>query len=208
MNRLVRLAASAALLPLAACGSLFQSHAAPEVVYELKAGTPPAATTRLAATLLVARPRARPGLDSDRIAVTLPGERLDAYGGARWSAPLPELVESLLIEELRAAGGWQSVVGARDAFGGRYLLEVDIEAFEADYAAAGSAPSVRVRLSGQLGLESERRLLATVEGSASVAAGADRQREVLAAFGRAFADASAQLIAAADAAAAGDAGVR
>jgi cholesterol transport system auxiliary component len=201
-------AALATLAVLAGCSGLFQSHEPPPTVYELRPAAPSAAATRLAATLAVARPRARPGLDTDRIAVTLPGQRLDAYGRARWSAPLPELVESLLVAGLRGAGGWQSVVAGRGAFGARYLLETDIEAFEADYAAGGATPTVRVRLVGQLGLAAERRLVATVEGSAAVAAGADRQHEVIAAFARAFADAAQQLIAATDAAAAGDAGVR
>jgi cholesterol transport system auxiliary component len=202
------LPALAALAALAGCGGLFQTREPAFTVYELRPAAPTAAATRLTATLAVARPRARPGLDSDRIAVTLPGQRLDAYGGARWSAPLPELVESLLVAGLREAGGWQAVVAERDAFGGRYLLETDIEAFEADYGAGGAAPTVHVRLSGQLGLAAERRLVASFEGSATVAAAADHQREVVAAFARAFADAAQQLIAAADAAAAGDAGVR
>jgi len=208
-RRLARLAPLALpLVLLGGCGSLFETHEKPFTVYELKAGTPPAATARLAATLVVARPRARPGLDSERIAVTLPGQRLDAYGGARWSAPLPEMVESLLIEDFRRAGCWQSVVAGRDAFGGRYLVETGIDAFEADYGAGGAAPVVRVRLSGAIGLAGERRLVATVEGSAEVPAAADRQREVIAAFERAFDQAAAQLVAAADAAAAADAGVR
>jgi ABC-type uncharacterized transport system auxiliary subunit len=198
----------AAAAALAACGGLLQSHEVELTVYELNATAPPAAATRLTATLSVARPRARPGLDSDRIAVTLAGQRLDAIGGSRWSAPLPDLVQALLIDGLRDAGGWQAVVTERDAFRGRYLLESDVEAFEAEYPQSGAAPTVRVKLSGQLGLSAERRLIATVAGSASVKAGADRQREVVAAFERAYNDAAQQLIAAIDSAAAADAGVR
>ena len=189
-----------ALLLLAACGGLFENKQPALAVYALGAGAPVAATGQVAATLVVARPRVRADLDGDRIAVKLPDRRFDAYGGARWSAPLPALVESLLVEGLRGSGGWHAVVPARGAFGGRYLLEPEIERFEADYAAGGGAPTVHVRLRGELGLISERQLLATVEGSASVAATADRQREVVAAFESAYTQAAQQLIAATNAA--------
>jgi cholesterol transport system auxiliary component len=198
-SSIVGLGASA--LALAACSGVFRSHEAPPVVYELRAGALAPAPGRVAATLVVARPRTRPGLDSDRIAVTLPDRRLDVYVGTRWSAPLPVLVESLLIEGLRSSGGWQAVVPERSQFGGRYVLQTEIGAFEADYTGGAGAPTVRVRLRGELGLALERRLVASAEGGAAVTAAADRQREVTAAFEAAYREAAAQLIAAIDAAA-------
>ncbi len=192
------------LLPallLGACGGVFQTHEVVPTVYELKAPTVAAAPARIAATLRVGRPRTRPGLDSERVAVTLPDQRLDAYGGSRWSAALPLLVQSLLIEGLRSSGGWQAVVPEHTAFGGDYLLEPEIEAFEADYS-AGTPPTVRVRLRAELGEHATRRLIAVVEGSATVRATADRQREVIAAFETAYGEAAAALIGAVNAAAA------
>jgi cholesterol transport system auxiliary component len=196
------LAALAATFPLAACSGLFHSQAPVAAVYELRAGPVAQAATPSAATLVVSRPRARPGLDSDRIAVQLADRRLDAYAGARWSAPLPDLVESLLVEGLRASGGFQSVVSERGEFVGRYLLEPEITDFEADYSRGAGAPTVRVRLHAQFGLVTEHRPLATLEGSAEVTAAADRQREVTAAFEAAYRQAAGQLIAALGAAAA------
>jgi cholesterol transport system auxiliary component len=190
--------AGAALL--AGCGGVFQSHERAALVYELRAGAVEPAAVQVAATLVVAPPRVRPGLDTDRIAVTLGDRRLDAYAGARWSAPLGRLVEDLLLEGLRASGGWQAVLPERDAFAGRYLLETEIVEFEADYG-AGAVPTVRVSLAGELGLGRERRLIASVAGSAAVPAAADRQREVTAAFESAYRQAAAQLIAATQAAA-------
>ena len=190
------------LLPalfLAACGGVFQTHEVVPTVYELKSPPVEVSPARIPATLRVARPRTRPGLDSERIAVTLADRRLDAYGGSRWSAALPALVEALLIEGLRASGGWQAVVPEHTAFGGDYLLQPEIEAFEADYS-AGGPPTVRVRLRAELGLNAERRLLAAVEGSAAVRATADRQREVIAAFETAYGQAAAALITAINAA--------
>jgi ABC-type uncharacterized transport system auxiliary subunit len=196
------LLALAATLPLAACSGLFHSQTPTATVYELRAGAVPPATTSIAATLVVARPRVRPGLDSERIAVLLGDRRLDAYAGARWSAPLPDLVEALLVAGLRAGGGWQAVVSERGEFGGRYLLEPEITDFEADYSKGPGAPTVRVVLHAEFGLAAEHRPLATLEGSAEVAAAADRQREVTAAFEAAYRQAAGQLIAALGAAAA------
>ena len=190
-----------AALGLSACGSVFQTHEIVPTVYELKSPPVASAPKAIAATLRIARPRTRPGLDSERIAVTLADRRLDGYGGTRWSAPLPALVESLLAEGFRASGGWQAVVPERSAFGGEYVLQPEIEAFEADYS-AGGPPTVRVRLRAELGLNSDRRLIATLEGSAAVRATADRQREVIAAFESAYGEAAATLISSVNAAAA------
>ena len=66
------------LVLLAGCGSLFKTTEVMPTVYELRAPTPEPAASRLPATLIVARPRTRPGLATDRIAVTLADRRLDA----------------------------------------------------------------------------------------------------------------------------------
>lgn len=204
MKHLCRCAAIALaatlLATLAGCGSVFQSHESAPVTYALRGAAPVAAPAQVAATLVVARPVARAGLDSERIAVRLPELQLDGYAGARWSAPPPRLVEALLLDALRAAGGWRAVVSEHSAFGGRYLLQTEITDFAADYA-AGGAPLVRVALRGELGLAAERRLVASVAGRGEVRAAADRQREVAAAFEQAAARAVEELVAAADAAA-------
>jgi cholesterol transport system auxiliary component len=192
--------ALALVATLTACGGVFQTHEAAPVSYALRSVPPVAATAQVAATLVVARPVARPGLDSERIAVRLPDRRLDAYAGASWSAPPPRLVEALLLDALRAAGGWRAVVSEHSAFGGRYLLQTEITDFAADYG-AGGAPLVRVELRGELGVAAERRLVASVAGRGEVRAAADRQHEVMAAFDAAAAQAVAELVAATDAAA-------
>ncbi len=201
MKHLIAWPALAALAALAGCGGLLQTHEAAPVVYTLHAVPPPPAPAAVAATLVIARPAARPGLDTERIAVLLPDHRLDAYAGASWRAPLPRLVEALLVDSFRAAGGWRAVVTERSAFPGRYLLQTEITEFGAEYAEAGRAPLVRVTLRGELGLAAERRLVASIEGRAEVRAAADHQRDVAAAFETAAGQAIASLIAAADAAA-------
>jgi ABC-type uncharacterized transport system auxiliary subunit len=190
---------------LAGCGGgLFQSHQAAPQVYELR---PPAAAPlapRVAATLVVARPTVRPGLDSDHIAVLLPDRRLDAFAGSRWSAPVPVLVQSLLIEGLRARGGFEAVVPERGAFNGRYLLQAEVREFAAVYPGEGAAPLVRVQLHAELGRVADRRLLATLDGRGEKAAAGNRLRDVLAAFEAAYAEAADALAAGVHAAALAD----
>ena len=199
-------AALAAVVALGGCAATFHSHEPLPSTYTLRArAAGKAVGTPLAATLVIAQPTTRPGFDTDRIVVTLPDRRVDAYAGARWSAPVPELVEGLLLDGFRNAGGFHAVVTERSAFGGRYLLQLEIDEFAADYGVVGGLPVARVALHGEIGVSGERHLIGVVAGSAAVAASADRQREVAAAFEAACADAAEQVIAAVNAAAALDA---
>jgi ABC-type uncharacterized transport system auxiliary subunit len=195
------LAAGGCLVALAGCGSLFQSHQLLPTVYRLNAVPVAAAPAVVGATLMIARPVARPGLEGDRIAVTLPDHRLDNYATGRWPGPLPRIVEALLVDGFRSAGGWQAVVTDRSGFAARYVLQTEVQEFAADYAAVGAAPVARVTLRGELGIAAERRLVASAAASAAVPAAADRAHDVAAAFEAAYAEAAAKLIAAIDAAA-------
>ena len=190
---------------LAGCGGLFQSHQSAPQVYELRPPAGAALAPRVAATLVLARPSARPGLDSERIAVRLPDRRLDAFAGSRFSAPVTVLVQSLLIEELRARGGFEAVVAERGAFDGRYLLQTEVREFAAVYPSEGAAPLVRVALHAELGRATDRRLLATLDGQGEKAAAGNRLRDVLAAFEAAYAEAADVLVAGVHAAALADA---
>ena len=196
MNASARLVILGLSLGLGACAGSFRSHAPAVDIYTLRGATPAVALRSVDATLVIAHPTARPGLDGDAMAVTLPDRRLSAYVGGRWSGPLPRLVEGLLVDGFRGAGAFHAVVTERSAFGGRYLLQLEIVEFAADYTTIGVTPTVHVTLAGQLGISGERRPLATITGSATALATADRQRDVAAAFETAYGAAAAQLIAA------------
>lgn len=73
----------------AGCGGLLKSKAPTPLIYRLQALPLAVATRPVAATLIVALPSARPGLEGEHIAVTLPDHRQDAYAGGRGNAPLP-----------------------------------------------------------------------------------------------------------------------
>ncbi|HKJ71865.1 MAG TPA: ABC-type transport auxiliary lipoprotein family protein [Gammaproteobacteria bacterium] len=134
------LAVLAALL-LAGCVSLPQAEAPPQryVLTPLAGGGQPTNGARIA----VAKPQVPAGLASDRIAVLRGGRRLDHYAGARWSAPLPDLLQDFLassVENRLGAAAW----GPEPA---RYRLITAVRDFQAEYGEGASGPpTVRVTL--------------------------------------------------------------
>src|SRR3984957_19570783 len=99
MSRFAHVVQRALLLPAlcaAACtGSLFHSKAAPPTIYLLSAGQPSPRDAEIPVYLVVLKPKARAGLESDRIAVLYPDRRLDYFADARWSGPLGEVLQDL-----------------------------------------------------------------------------------------------------------------
>jgi cholesterol transport system auxiliary component len=179
---------------LAGCSGLFETKGVAETVYELRAPAAAPLSPPIAGEIVVLRPLARPGLDTDRIVVTLPDRRLDAYRGARWSAPAPDLVQSMLLEGLRARTAWQTVLPDRGEFRGRYALQTELRDFQADYAEEGAAPTVHVTLRGDLGRAPERVPIVSAVGSGEARATSNRMRDVAAAFESAYAAAATQLV--------------
>ncbi|HXZ59223.1 MAG TPA: ABC-type transport auxiliary lipoprotein family protein [Steroidobacteraceae bacterium] len=176
-----------------ACTNLFHSDAKPEQTYVLRApaaGAAGAATAGATATapaavlgsLQVAHPAAAPGLDGPHIILVQADHRMNFYLGSRWPAPLPDVVEALAVETLRASGDWQSVQDSGSPFPAEYLLSISVRRFEADYSAGRSAPQVEVVLDCTLGGRRGRDLMASFVAAGSAAAAGDRMSEVIAAF--------------------------
>jgi ABC-type uncharacterized transport system auxiliary subunit len=172
---------------VAACGGL-TSRTAPAETYRLTPIALSPVGPRADGALIVARPVARPGLEGDRIAVTLPDHRVDAYAGARWVGSLPNLTEGLLLDALRGRGVASAVLSERDGFAGKYRLQTELLVFSADYADEHAPPTVRVALRGHVGLDAgTRRILGEVSGQGEARALADRRGAVAAAFQSAWA---------------------
>jgi len=136
-------------------------------------------------TLRIARPTPGPGLDTDRIALLRPDNRFDYYAGARWNAPLPELVADLERTVFRADGHWGAVADERSSLNADYLLQTSIERFTADYADAAGPPQVQVELHLLLIRRSDASLLGSFAASASVPARENRMASVMTAFAQA-----------------------
>ncbi|MFZ1906814.1 MAG: ABC-type transport auxiliary lipoprotein family protein [Steroidobacteraceae bacterium] len=183
-----------AALAVTGCTGLFHSTAPPEQTYLLRAPAPPAAAApavppgaALASpaalpSIRVSQPGADPGLNSSRIILVQADHRLNFYSGSRWAGPVPDLVEALTVETLRASGGWQSVQDADSPFPSDYLLRIRVRRFEADYTGGGPAPEVHVVLDCVVGQREGREVLASFIAQGSATAAADRMSAVVAAF--------------------------
>jgi cholesterol transport system auxiliary component len=190
-----------ALMPLlcllSGCFSGLNSKALPEQRYLLRAeittpSTPALPAAQAAGTLQVLRPSASPGLVGSRIAVIRPAARIDYYANARWVEEAPVLLQSQIIEALRAGGHFATVESDTEPFAAQYLLSIHIADFQAQYSDAG-APTVFVTLNCTLGRRADRSIIVSVVAHGSAHASADHLEAVVAAFGAATSQAMQQI---------------
>jgi cholesterol transport system auxiliary component len=194
-------------LAFGGCSGVFESDLAAPQAYVLR--LPPAtapATAGTAGSVLVQRPEAGPGLESERIVLLRSEQRFDFYAASRWAAPAPILVESLMLDAVRASGTFSAVLDDSAPFSPRYNLRCALRRFEADYTRGGRAPTVFVTLDCTLGRHRDRGLLATFTAQGSAVASEDRLSAVVGAFEVATTAAMAELARATSEAAARDPG--
>jgi cholesterol transport system auxiliary component len=190
-------AVAAMSLLVAGCAGL-HSNQAPTQIYMLAAA--PAAAPASAAsdgaasasplasgtvsgsvTVQVRRPLAAPGLDTDQIALLRDGQRLDYYASSRWPAALPDLLQTLAIDALRASGRFRAVQPDATAFAADDVLQIEIRHCEVVYSPDGS-PVVHVQLLATLGHQGDRSLVSSVTAESDAPATANRMQSVVAAF--------------------------
>jgi len=184
---------------LTACSGVFESKLDAPQAYVLR--LPPATAPAAAAnggSVLLQRPQAGPGLDSDRIALLRSDQRFDFYAASRWAAPAPDLIESVMLDALRATGAFSAVFDDSAPYAPVYNLRCGLRRFESDYTferggAGGRAPTVHVALDCTLGRRRDRQLLASFTAQGSSVAGEDRLSAVVAAFEAATATAMKEL---------------
>ena len=188
-------------LLLSACSGVFESDLAAPQTYVLRLPATPAPEPNTSGgTLLVQRPEASPGLASERIALLRSEQRFDFYAASRWAAPAPDVIESVMVDTLRATGAFSAVFDDSAPFSPRYNLRCTLRRFEADYTKSGGEPTVFVALDCTLGRHRDRELLASFTATGSAAARDDRLNAVVAAFESATAAAMSELGRAASAA--------
>lgn len=178
--------ATSTLLASGCLSGAFDSEVPQRGVYVLSAPASTApATAPLAVDLIIARPNARPGLDSDRIALLNADRRLDYYAGGRWGAAAEIVVQDLLVESLRNTGRLRTVQGDVPVFAADFLLQSELNDFQAEYSGGGD-PLVRVTLVCTLGRVKDRRALAVFTASATAPATNNTLGAVVAAFESAY----------------------
>ncbi|HUX74395.1 MAG TPA: ABC-type transport auxiliary lipoprotein family protein [Steroidobacteraceae bacterium] len=183
-------------LMLGACGgSLLQSKLDPPSIYLLSAH-PGARGAAIAADLTVLKPEVRAGLRTDRIAALYPDRRLDYFAGARWSAPLDEVIQQLAIDSFRAHANLRTVVGDASTLAPANWLELEVVDFQAEYAAGGGAPTIRAGFVARLEDARGRRVLQRFEAHATRKAADNRLAAIIAAYEQAADTALDEIVAA------------
>jgi cholesterol transport system auxiliary component len=169
-------------LALAGCGGVFESKIAAPQTYVLRLPPPAtAATEPSAGSVMVLRPEAGPGLESNRIALLRSDRRFDFFAASLWAAPAPDVVENVVVDALRGTGTFAAVLDDSAPFAPRYDLRITMRRFEADYT-SGESPTVHVVLDCTLGRRRDRALLVSFTAQGSARAEADRVGAVVAAF--------------------------
>lgn len=185
-NLFARATAVVALLAaLGACtGSLLETKLPVPTSYVLlpaaKSGDTGIAAPAVDLTVTQASPA--PGLNTERIAVLREARRMDYYMDAQWGAPLPLVVQSLLIGSLQNQSWFRSVTSEQARVNSNYWLELEVRDFQAEYASEDSAPTVRVTLVGALVRVKDRKLLGVYSATVTKAAAENRLGAVVTAF--------------------------
>ncbi len=185
---LAAIAAAAVTALIAGCAGLHSSQAATQtyVLASVPASTAPASAVTSGAvtgavSVHVLRPLAAPGLDTDQIALLRDAQRLDYYAASRWPAALPDLLQTLAIDALRASDRFRAVQPDATAFAADDVLQIEIRHCEVVYSSDGT-PVVHVQLLATLGHQGDRSLVSSVTAASEVPAAANRMQSVVAAF--------------------------
>ena len=113
--------------------------------------------------------------------------------GARWVSPAETLFEEALRNAF-ADGGACTVLSSAPLSRNGLLLSVDVRRFEAAYAAPGAVPDANIVVLLRLFRMSDRSLVVEDRITVRESAGENRQSAIVAAFDRATAEASRQIV--------------
>lgn len=132
--------------------------------------------------LVVEEPVAAGGLNTTRIALRSRPIELKYFAGAQWTERAPRMVQTLLVESFENSGKIVSV--GRQAIGLRsdFNLKGELREFQAEYAAAGAAPIVRVRLNAKIVKQPRRVITASENFEATAQANSTAMIDVIDAF--------------------------
>jgi cholesterol transport system auxiliary component len=171
------------LLLAAACSGGLRSSDPAAQTYILRAQTPqmPAAAQPATASLRVTLPSAGPGLSSEHIVVVQPDHRMSHLEASHWAAELPNVVEALTVERLRASGDWMAVTDSDSTMSSDYFLQIKIRRFEAEYT-GDAPPTARVVFDCALGRRGDHALIASFSAQGAAVASANRVGAVVQAF--------------------------
>lgn len=116
---------------------------------------------RVAATVLVLRPEARPAYDTLQMAYTRRPHELAYYGRHQWAETPPRMLQPLLVRSLEGTGRFSAVLAPPHAGAATYALHTDILELLQDFTQ--EPPALRLALRARLSEGATGRVLATRE---------------------------------------------
>lgn len=181
-------------LSVSACISVLP-EVEPSAVYRLSSPEPRTGNAGIEPVIVqVQRPVAPAGLSGDEIAIAVAEDQLAYMAGARWIAPTPVIIQSLIVDTFHAGNDGVEPVRPTDAIRGRFELRIDVREFEAFYDRGdNSAPLVRVRMAARLIESDGRELVASQVFSSDVRASANRAGAIVDAFNSASTEVANEL---------------
>ncbi|MDL2272369.1 ABC-type transport auxiliary lipoprotein family protein [Desulfovibrio sp. OttesenSCG-928-I05] len=157
----------------------------PPLAQVLLVPTPPAAApeagARMPLQLTVVEPAADSVASSDRISAVFNGFEVRYLADARWSAPVPKLLQRLFIESLEAGGRFAGVGDGGSGMRSDIRLNTDIKRFGLRYRDART-PVVEASLTFRLLDVKTGRILGTLGIAEEEAAGEDSVAHYVLAF--------------------------
>lgn len=149
--------------------------------------------------LVIAKPLMASGLNSEKIALTHEGIKVDYYASARWGDNLGVMVQDRLTESLHNAHIFKFAVTDKVSLNPSYFLVVDIRAFQAEYGAKDEsgkdkAPMAHVAIQAKLLNASNRSVSRQFTASAKKQASENSLAAVAKALDMAFRDVQAQIV--------------
>ncbi|MFZ3152436.1 ABC-type transport auxiliary lipoprotein family protein [Pseudomonas sp.] len=181
MSRLRLLTALLLIGSLAACSVLPKGQVLS--IYRLPASSLPSHDVSTAWALRVNTPYSSQLLDSTRIAVLPPGDRVSAYQGVRWSDRAPLLLRDRLIDAFRDDGRLKAVSSDDSRLQADLELDGDLRVFHSEYQ--DGRPAARIVFEARLVQSGSLRILASRRFAVSQAASDTSVPAVVNAFGQA-----------------------
>jgi cholesterol transport system auxiliary component len=144
--------------------------------------------------LVVERPVASAGINTQRIAVQRSPVTLDYFARANWTDQAPALVQTLLIESFENTGKIRAVTRESSQLRADYVLQIELREFQAEYDQAGLPPQAHVRLNGKLIRMPDRTIIANQTSDRLVRAERNEMEAVVLAFDDALGKAMKQMV--------------
>jgi len=190
----LRVAAAAAFAFVAGSCALPGGGEPPQLYTLTPKSTFEASLPRVDWQLVVERPVASAGINTQRIAVQRSPVTLDYFARASWTDQAPALVQTLLIESFENSGKIRAVTRESSQLRADYILQTELREFQAEYDKTGQPPQVHVRLNGKLIRMPDRTIIANQTADRLVRAEKSDMENVILAFDDALGKVMKQMV--------------